>query len=341
MEIINNDKSYLEIPSEKFEFTQVDNDNILDVVEGKTLSFWKDAWKRLIANKAALVSLIVIGLIILGSIIIPMISNYGINDQDPYRNYLAPRIKFLEKFGIFNGYQNGKYEYSEHPDLYFAWGTDGLGRDVFTRVWYGTRISLFIAFLAAVIDMLIGVTYGGISGFFGGKVDLYMQRVIEIIAGIPTLVIATLFILVFEPGLVPITLALVLTSWIGMSRVVRAQFIKYREQEFILAARTLGASNIRLMVKHLFPNIIGQVVVVSMFSIPGAIFYEAFLSYIGLGIQPPETSLGVLISDAQPQLGLNPHTLFFPAAILSILMLTFNLLANGLRDALDPRLRSK
>ncbi|ERJ13404.1 oligopeptide ABC transporter permease [Haloplasma contractile] len=331
-----------DIPKEEFELTQ-QGENLKDVVEGETLSFWRDSWNRLMSNKAAFVALIVIGLIILGAIFIPMISPHGLDDQNTYAKFLPPRVQVLEKLGIMDGTNaKGEFEYTgDFEDAYHWWGTDNNGRDLFTRVWYGARISLFVAFVAASIDVLIGMLYGGISGYFGGKVDLIMQRIIELIAGIPNLVVATLFVMLFEEGLLPIILALVITNWIGMSRVVRAQFIKYRNQEFILASRTLGASDVRLIFKHLFPNIIGQVVVVSMFSIPGAIFYEAFLSFIGIGIQSPYTSLGALISDGQAQLTLNPHALFYPSLILSILMLGFNLLANGLRDALDPKLRSK
>ncbi|TCT12147.1 oligopeptide transport system permease protein [Natranaerovirga pectinivora] len=224
---------------------------------------------------------------------------------------------------------------------YFWFGTDDLARDIWTRVWNGARISLYIGLLAAIIDMLIGVIYGSIAGFFGGKIDMYMMRFIEILSGIPSLVIIILFILVMDPGILPISLAIAITGWMGMARVVRAQFLKLKSQEYVLAARTLGASNFSLIKKHLLPNIVGQVIIMITFSIPGAIFYEAFLAFIGLGVPAPHASLGVLISDGVSTLRSYPSMLFIPTAVLCLLMLSINILANGLRDALDPKMRNK
>lgn len=339
-----NEVNEVNLSKDMFELTQHD-DKILDVVEGKGLNFWKDAWLRLLANKAAVVSMIIIISFILFAILIPPLTSHGINEQDVDRAKLPPRIPYLENIGIFDGTDsNGDnaYENTDYADDYFYWGTDTLGRDVFTRVWQGVRISLIMAFAAAIIDFFIGIVYGGVSGYFGGWIDIIMQRFIEIVASVPSLIVAILFVIFLGSGMTSIILALIITSWIGMSRVVRAQFIKNRDQEYVLAARTLGAGDRRLIFKHLFPNIIGQVVIVTTFSIPGAIFYEAFLSFLGLGIVDPEkTSLGQLISSGQSELMYHPHLLVFPAIILSILMLSFNLLANGLRDALDPKMRGK
>ncbi len=221
----------------------------------------------------------------------------------------------------------------------FWFGTDGLGRDLWTRTWEGTRISLYIAFLAAAIDMLIGVAYGGISGYYGGRIDNYMQRVIEILLGIPNLVVVILMILILEPGLLSITIAITVTGWISMARIVRGQILKLKSQEFVLASKTLGAPDGKIIRKHLIPNVTGLIVINTMFTIPAAIFFEAFLSFIGLGMPTPIASLGTLIEDGFKSLQIYPHILLFPAIVISLLMIGFNVLADGLRDAFDPKMR--
>lgn len=218
-------------------------------------------------------------------------------------------------------------------------GTDPLGRDIWVRTWHGAQVSLLIALLAVIFDVCIGVLFGGISGYFGGRVDDYLQRVIELLYGIPNLVVIILMLMWFEPGILPIALALSITGWIPMARIVRAEMIKLRSQEFVMAARALGASHWRLLFKHLLPNISGPMIVVVTFSVPSAIFFEAFLSFIGLGMSPPAASLGVLINDGYPYLQIYPYQLFWPALVLCLLMLGFNLLGNGLQDRFDPKLR--
>ena len=193
--------------------------------------------------------------------------------------------------------------------------------------------------MAALIDMVIGVAYGGISAYYGGRVDDVMQRVVEILIGIPNLIVVILMIMVMEPGVTAIIIAISLTGWIGMSRIVRGQVFRFKNQEFVLASRTLGASNNRIILKHLLPNILGIIIINTMFTIPGAIFFEAFLSFIGLGLQAPAASLGTLINDGIQLLEFQPHILFFPALVLSVLMIAFNLLGDGLRDAFDPKMK--
>ncbi|WP_163583044.1 oligopeptide ABC transporter permease [Gracilibacillus saliphilus] len=224
-------------------------------------------------------------------------------------------------------------------DQYFWFGTDSMGRDLWTRIWNGTQISLYIGFLAAMIDMVIGVIYGGISGYYGGRTDNIMQRIIEILSGIPNLVVVILMIILLKPGLIAITIALTITGWIGMARIVRGQVLKLKGQEFILAARTLGANDKRILMKHLIPNVTGMIIINTMFTIPSAIFFEAFLSFIGLGLQPPIASLGTLIDTAFDDYRVFPYMLLYPAVIISLLMIGFNILADGLRDALDPKMR--
>ncbi|GMQ59469.1 hypothetical protein AN1V17_38660 [Vallitalea sediminicola] len=250
------------------------------------------------------------------------------------------------------------YAVQNIKDQYFWLGTDKLALDLWTRLWIGVRVSLIIALASLVVDFTIGILYGTISGFYGGtKVDTVMMRITEILGSIPALVLMVIFISISDriegiidgilPGqqdlatirLIILILAMSLTGWITVARVVRAQILKLREQEYILASRTLGASKRRLMAKHLFPNIIGQILVMATFSIPGAIFYEAFLTFIGIGLPIPMSSLGVLVNDGYEAFQTIPSMLLIPATVMSILMLSINLLANGLRDALDPRMR--
>ncbi len=309
------------------------------VYEGQ--SFWKDVLVRFRKNKGAVVGLIFILLLLLMAIFAPMLSRHAYDSVTMDHVNLPPRIPGLEKLGIFNGMHNGKDVYAERglTDVYYFFGTDTLGRDIWTRVWVGTRVSLYIAALAVVIDMVFGMSYGMISGYLGGRVDIYMQRFIEILSGIPNLVIVTLLVIVMKPGIMSITLALLITGWIGMSRVVRSQVLKLKELDYILASRTLGVKTFGIIKQDILPNIFGQVIIMSMFSIPNAIFYESFLAFIGLGLQPPMASLGVLISDGFKSLLAYPHMLIYPVIVLAILMLNFNMLADGLRDAFDPKMK--
>ncbi|UJL46124.1 ABC transporter permease subunit [Virgibacillus sp. NKC19-16] len=230
------------------------------------------------------------------------------------------------------------YHAQDMADTYFWVGTDSLGRDQWTRLWEGTRVSLVIAFVAAAIDLLIGVAYGGISAYFGGRVDNVMQRILEIMIGIPNLVIILLMMLVLPPGILSIIIALSITGWTGMARIVRGEVLKLKNQEFVLASRTLGQSNSKVIVKHLLPNISGIIIINTMFTIPSAIFFEAFLSFIGLGIPAPEASLGTLINTGFDNLRQFPFLLLYPAILISVIMIAFNILADGLRDAFDPKM---
>lgn len=230
------------------------------------------------------------------------------------------------------------YAAKDLQDTYFWIGTDTLGRDQWTRLWEGTRVSLIIAFVAAAIDLVIGVAYGGISGFYGGRVDNVLQRIVEILVGIPNLVIILLMMLVLQPGIISIVIALTITGWTGMARIVRGEVLKVKSQEFVLAARTLGTSNGTIIRKHLVPNISGIIIINTMFTIPGAIFFEAFLSFIGLGIVPPDASLGSLIDIGFKNMTIYPHLLVFPAILISVIMIAFNIVGDGLRDAFDPKM---
>ncbi len=338
----------VELSKDLFEPAIEGDKKILDVVEGESLSFFRDSFNRLMKNKVAVAALIIIVLIILLSIFVPFFTDSSTQWMKEssgggahYRN-LPPKIPALSWIpwigNNFDGIKDGVDMYADvHKNFWF--GTNNVGQDLFAIVWEGTRVSLLIAFVAALIDLCFGMLYGGISGYYGGKTDNIMQRFIEIVSSIPSVVVATLFIIMFDGGILPIILALVLTSWIGMSRITRAQVIRTKSQEFVLASKTLGASNPRIIGKHLFPNIIGQLIVVMMFSIPSAIYFEAFLSYIGIGIQYPQLSLGSVINEGQSSLRYHPHLVLYPSLVLATLMLSFNLLSNGLRDALDPKMR--
>lgn len=250
------------------------------------------------------------------------------------------------------------YEMKNVKNLYFWFGTDKLGLDVWTRLWIGVRVSLIIALASLILDFTIGIIYGTIAGFYAGtKVDNIMMRFLEIIGSIPSVVFMIILISIkgkieqLISSLIPfkieyVTIRLIIlifamsiTGWIGVARVVRAQVLKLRSQEFVLASRTLGASNVRLMAKHLFPNIIGQLMVMATFTIPNAIFNEAFLTFIGIGLPIPMSSLGVLVYDGYNSIQTIPTMLFIPASVMCLLMLSINFFANGLRDALDPRMR--
>jgi len=279
-----------------------------------SLNYWQDAWRRLKKNRLAMIGLVVLIIITLLAILAPLFSGYDYETQNASAVNLRPS-----------------------GDHFF--GTDDFGRDLWTRVWWGARISLTIGITAALLDLVIGVLYGGISAYFGGKVDSIMQRFIEVIYSIPYLLMAILLLMVLGPGMKSIIFAYVITGWVSMARLVRGQLLVLKEQEFVLAARTLGANPFRIILKHLIPNALGVIVVQITFVVPTAIFAEAFLSFIGLGIRPPLASLGNLLSDGAQVMRYHPHRLLFPTVVFSLILLSFNLLGDGLRDALDPKMR--
>ncbi|MCT4634594.1 MAG: ABC transporter permease [Firmicutes bacterium] len=221
----------------------------------------------------------------------------------------------------------------------YFFGSDTHGRDLLVRVLIGARISLMIALVATVVNFFIGVLYGGVSGYMGGKVDNAMMRFVDIINTIPMMLYIILLMVVLPPGLGTIMLALGLTYWVRMARIVRGQVLSLKEQEFVLAARTLGASTWRIMLRHLIPNAMGPIIISLTMSIPSAIFTEAFLSFVGLGVPAPLASWGTLANDALNGLRSYPYQLLYPSLAICITMLAFNFLGDGLRDALDPRLR--
>ncbi|MDR1549129.1 MAG: ABC transporter permease [Hungatella sp.] len=278
------------------------------------LTALQDGWLRLKKNKAAVVCLFTLIAIGLLAILAPIFSRYSYKETN---------------YDII--YQT--------PSLVHLFGTDQFGRDLWVRTWMGTRISLLIAFVAALLDLTLGVTYGAVSALAGGRVDAVMQRIIEVLVGIPHLIIVILLMMVMPAGIWTIVVALSITGWVNMARLVRGSILKLKNQEFVLAARVLGTSTAGIIWKHLIPNTVGVIVINAMFTIPSAIFTEAFLSFIGIGMQEPKASLGVLINNGYQVLRNFPHVLIFPAIVIVLIMVCFSILGDGLRDALDPRMR--
>lgn len=302
-----------ELRPELFEPERMDT-ALMEAIERPPVTFWGDAWRRFRKNRLAMLGLVLLAVMTLIAIVGP---------------YLTPYDTATNNWMIAN--------HGPSKDHWF--GTDKLGRDIFTRAWVGTRISLFIGITAAALDVFIGTLYGLISGFSGGVVDDIMMRFVDIMYGIPYLLLVILLLVIVGSGLWTIILAMGISGWIGAARLIRGQVLQLKEQEFVLAARTLGAGRWRIMLQHLVPNVLGILLVNMTLTIPGAIFGEAFLSFIGLGIQPPLASLGTMISDGYQVYRLYPYQWFIPGLMLAIILFAFNVVGDGLRDALDPKLR--
>ena len=285
-----------------------------DKMTRPSLTYWSDAWRRFKENKLAMVSSVTLLIIIALAIVQPMVSRYEYDEQDLFATNQGPSMEHL-------------------------FGTDQLGRDIFTRCWSGARVSLLIGVVVAVLNGTVGILYGGIAGYFGGVADNLMMRLCELIGAIPSMLWMILLVLIMKPGILPIIVAIGATGWIGMARLFRGQVLTLRETEFVMASRTMGAGSIWIIVKHLLPNAMSPIIISMANAIPGAIFSESFLSYIGLGLPLPLASWGTLASDGANQLLIFPYQLLFPALLICITMLCFNLMGDGLRDALDPRMR--
>lgn len=318
-------------------------ENEADKIKTPSLTYFQDVRRVLLKNKVAMASLIILLIIFALSILAPLIAPHDPNVQNVVQANLPPKWGGLDLPGV-NGYRTSggqmvnAYQQAHVPSgTSYIMGTDYLGRDLFSRVLYGTRLSLFVAVIATLIDLLVGVPYGIISAWKGGKTDTFMQRIVEIISSIPNLIVVVLLLLVLKPGLTSIIIAIAFTGWITMSRLVRAQTLKLKEQEYVLAAKTLGQSPTKIALKHIIPNLSSTIIIQTMFTIPSAIFFEAFLSFIGIGIPAPNASLGTLLSNGQKAFHFLPYQMWIPAIVLSIIMITTNLLGDGLRDAFDPK----
>lgn len=371
-----------------------------------SLTYWKDAWRRLKKNKMSMIGLIAIAIIVLFAVVGPLFTPYRYSYQQlDYTNlppaitlyevdtdvyvYVTPayRVLTVTKQGALTGrleqtatdailrrytYDfNGEeliidFSYKLDPakadegidfsvtyhdveikqpyrtvwNKTFLFGSDNLGRDILTRLMYGARISLLVALVATLVDFFIGIAYGSISGLEGGLLDDIMMRIVDIINSIPLMLyVILLMVLLNDRGLGTIILTLGSVYWVGMARLVRGQVLGLKEQEFVLAARTLGVSKTKIIVRHLLPNALGPIIVSMTMMIPTAVFTESFLSFIGLGVSAPQASWGTLANDALGQLYTYPYQLFFPSMAIALTMLAFNFLGDGLRSALDPRLR--
>ncbi|MDQ0268736.1 oligopeptide transport system permease protein [Cytobacillus purgationiresistens] len=303
----------MQIPNDKF---KVVGTHLSDTekISKPSLSFWKDVFIRFRKNKLAVFGLILLAILIFMAIFGPYMTEYDYKMTDLTNKNQAPS--------------------AEH-----WFGTDDLGRDVFTRTWEGARISIFIGVAAALIDLFIGVAWGGIAGYKGGRTDELMMRGADILSGIPYLLLVILLMVVLGQSLGTMIIAMTITGWINMSRIVRGQVLMLKSQEYVLASKTLGASTSRIMSKHLIPNSMGPILVTMTLTVPSAIFTEAYLGFLGLGLTPPLASWGTMANDGLPALRYYPWRLFFPATFICLTIFAFNVVGDGLRDALDPRMR--
>lgn len=325
---------------EDFQFVKRDAEAETDTVFSGESS-GRAAFKAFCSKKRNIIAVVILLLLILLSIIGPYLTGHRYDVQDLDAANLAPKIPLLadgsETVYLTSG-TTVRNSYTELglENVSYLFGTDHLGRDLFSRCWQGLRVSLLVALAATVINFLIGINYGMISGYFGGKTDMIMQRIVEIAGSIPSLVVVTLMMLVLKPGVGTIILALMITGWMDMSIIARTHTLRVKDQEYILAARTQGAGKFYIIYKEILPNIFGSLLTQAMVNIPSAIFMETFLSFVGLGLPMGSCSLGSLISSGFDNCLLHPYKLVPPVIILVLLMIACNLISDGLRDALDP-----
>ncbi len=305
--------TYADIPKSKFEHIGKSVDK-METISRPSLTYWQDGWRRLKKNRVAFAGLILIIVYIIFAIIGPHMVPYEYTTTDAASSNL--------------GFSK------EH-----WFGTDKLGRDLWVRVWMGARVSLIIGFSAAILNATIGVIIGGIAGYYGGVVDMIIMRIIDVLYGIPYIIVAILVMMVLGSGIRSLIIAMVIVGWIGSARFVRGEVLRLKNQDFVSAAQILGVSKVKIMFKHIVPNIIGLLITNLTMAVPGYIFSEAFLSYIGIGIQPPDCSWGSLTKIGAQSFRVYPYQLFVPAFFICTTMLALNLLGDGLRDALDPKLR--
>lgn len=285
-----------------------------EIIERKSLTAWQDIRYRLFSNKLAMTGLWIMIFIILMAIFAPILS-------------------------VFDHFTNDLANNNQPPSATHWFGTDDLGRDMFVRTWKGAQVSLFVGVVAALIDLVIGIVYGGIMGYYGGKVDEIMNRIAEILYAIPYLLVVIMLLVLMEPSLTTIIVAMSITGWINMAWIVRGQIMLLKNQEYALASKSLGAGSMRIIFRHLIPNAMGPILVTLTLTVPQAIFTEAFLSFLGLGVQSPVASWGTMIEDGSGAMSIYPWRLLFPAFFLSLTMFAFNVFGDGLRDAFDPKLR--
>jgi oligopeptide transport system permease protein len=328
---------------------------------GEPANLWYDAWRRLIRNRAAMLGLIIVVVLIAMAVLAPRVAPYGYAQGDSYEAYTIPNW-------LINLLPASVKTYTKTGEK-FLFGSDYLGRDMLSRLIYGTRVSLPVGFMGALTALIIGLVYGCISGYFGGAVDNIMMRIVDIMYAFPTMLLIILMMAFFkssfakvQPGSVSYTfnqinklvdgilglqgggmlfifMGIGITAWMGMARLARGQILSLKEKEFVEAAHMIGAGDIRIIIRHILPNIIGPCLVAETLAIPNYINTEVFLSFIGLGVDPPTPSWGAMISEGSQSIRSYPHMVLFPALALAITMFAFNFLGDGLRDALDPKMK--
>ncbi|MFT5132885.1 MAG: oligopeptide transport system permease protein [Gammaproteobacteria bacterium] len=283
----------------------------LDNVESGT-SLWEDAWNRLKKNKLAMFGLCVVSFMILIALLTPWLAPYSYFEQDLDLGATSPSAEHLL-------------------------GTDTLGRDLLTRIMYGGRLSLMVGFLATAVALSIGVLWGTVSGYFGGRIDAFMMRTVDILYALPFTIFIILLMVVFGRNILLLFMAIGAVEWLTMARIVRGQVLSIRQQEYVDAAITMGLPKHQIMLRHVIPNTLGTIIIYATLTVPNVILLESFLSFLGLGVQPPQSSWGLLISYGVETMEEYPWLLVFPGLVLSITLFSLNFLGDGLRDALDPK----
>ena len=348
MSTINKAAASMQTPADytprKEDFALLEQHDIATDKNFASQGYWKGVAIHFFRNKRAVTGLVIVLLIVFFAVYGPMLSRYGYKDivsittkvngrnRQITAGGLAPRIPWLHKL------QGGEAYEDQFADRTFIFGTDDMVRDLWTSTWHGARVSLLIAFITIMIDMIVGMSYGLGSGYFGGVTDNIMQRFVEVANSVPRLVIVSVLAIFMKKGMGLVIVALLLTEWIGMSKIARAEMLKIKEQEYVLASRTLGARSGHIIFKEILPNTIGPIITQVMFSIPTAIFTEAFLSFVGVGIVLPQCSVGTLIEDGFNNITTVPYQILPPILVLALLMLGFNFIGDGLREALAPKL---
>ena len=278
----------------------------------KGTSLWQDAFTRLKKNKLAMLGLVILSIMIIAALITPWLAPYSYETQDLDLGASPPSSQHLL-------------------------GTDVLGRDLFTRILYGSRVSLMVGFVATAVALGIGVLWGTIAGYFGGRIDIIMMRIVDVLYALPFAIFIILLTVIFGHSMLLLFLAIGAVEWLTMARIIRGQVLSIKQQEFIEAAVSMGLSKRRIILRHLIPNVLGPIIVYTTLTIPSVILLESFLSFLGLGIQPPQSSWGLLISYGVETMEEYPWLLIYPGLVLSLTLFSLNFLGDGLRDALDPR----
>jgi oligopeptide transport system permease protein len=291
-------------------------------VKGRSL--WVDARRRLLKNRAAVAGMIVLGLITLLAVLVPLLSPYAYDEV----NY--------ELIACSPGWWPGTSACRATGHLF---GTDAVGRDLFVRVLFGARVSLAVGLVATLVSLVIGVLYGAVAGYLGGRIDNLMMRVVDMLYSLPFIFFVIILMVMFDRNFILLFVAIGAVEWLTMARIVRGQTLSIKQKEFIEAARAAGLGPTAIILRHIVPNVVGPVMVYVTLTVPGVILTESFLSFLGLGIQEPLTSWGVLISDGADQMETAPWMLLFPALFMAVTLFCFNFIGDGLRDALDPKER--